>query len=221
MHTVLQRGPRNPSPTRGSCEDAGVPPIVLITGAAAVGKTTTARALAGAFPRSIHLPVDDVRHMVVGGMAWPGPDWHDALIEQVALARGAVIRTAGDYAAAGFSVVIDDFFDPLGMREYRSMLTGPETIAVLLHPSEAVARRRNAERNGGVPNPMDERAIGHAYGFLGPALDELTADGWLVLDTTDLDVQATVEAILDRLGLDRSSDVGPKDQGSLAPAPIG
>jgi predicted kinase len=172
------------------------PSVFLLVGSASVGKSTTARALAARFERSVHIPVDDLRHMVVGGMAWPSPEWGDELQRQVALARGAAVRMALDYAAAGFAVVIDDFYDPMGMREYRELLARPDTLGVVLHPAEEEARRRNAARGGGTPEPYVEMAITHAYGFLAPAIAGLAAGGWLVLDTTRLDAAATVEAIL-------------------------
>jgi predicted kinase len=170
-------------------------PIFLVAGAASAGKTTTARALAGAFERGVHIPVDDLRRLVVAGIALPSPDWGDELVRQVAVARAAAVGMALDHAGAGFAVVIDDFFDPRGLREYRELLGRPGVHGVLLHPTAAEARRRNAARAGG-PDPSAERAIAHAYGFIAPLLDGLAADGWLVLDTTELDVAATVDAIL-------------------------
>jgi predicted kinase len=169
-------------------------PIVLVAGPASAGKSTTSRALAATFERGVHVPVDDLRAMVIAGAAPPAPGWGDEVQRQVALARAAAVAMARSYAAAGFAVVIDDFFDPLGMREYAALLASGEARAVLLLPSADEARRRNLAREGG-PDPTAERAIGHAYGFLPPRLERLRAEGWLVLDTTVLDAAATVAAI--------------------------
>ncbi len=169
-------------------------PIYLIVGSTSAGKSSAAHALAASFERGVHIPVDDLRHMVVAGLASPAPGWNEELVLQIALARAAAVRTALDYAAAGFTVVIDDFFDPLGLREYRGLLAEPGAFGVVLYPTEAEVRRRNAARIGTL-DPSAEMAIGHAYGFMGPMLDGLVADGWLVLDTTTLDVAATVAAI--------------------------
>ena len=169
-------------------------PIYLLVGSTSAGKSTAARALAASFERGVHIPVDDVRHMVVAGIASPAPGWSEELVRQIALARDSVVRTALDYAAAGFAVVIDDFFDPLGLREYRGLIARPEALGVVLYPTEAEARRRNAGRSG-TPDPSAEMAIGHAYEFMGSMLHGLVADGWLVLDTTTLNVAATVAAI--------------------------
>jgi hypothetical protein len=118
---------------------------------------------------------------------------------------------ARDYAAAGFTVVIDDFFDPLGLREYRELAARPESLGVVLYPTEAEVRRRNAAR-AGTPDPSAEQAITHAYGFMAPVIDELAADGWLVLDTTTLDVAATVKAIR------AAGHHGPSGHGLRGPA---
>jgi len=170
-------------------------PIYVLVGSAAAGKSTAARALAASFERGVHIPVDDLRHMVVAGIAWPAPDWDPELARQISLARSAAIRMAVDYAAGGFAVVIDDFLDPLGLREYRALVTSRSAGGVVLYPTEAEVRRRNAVRHGGRPEPFIEVAITHAYGFMAAVVPELAADGWLILDTTTLDVAATVAAI--------------------------
>ena len=38
--------------------------------------------------------------------------------------------------------------------------------------------------------------IRQVYGWLEPRLDDLAAEGWLILDTSDLDVAASVDAIM-------------------------
>jgi len=191
-------------------------PIFLLVGGPGVGKSTTSRALAATFPRSIHVPVDDLRHMVVAGLALPGPEWAPELARQITLARGAAVRMALDYAEASFAVVLDDFYDPKGLAEYRELLARPEAQGIVLFPDQAEARRRNAARSPGEAGAYIDGAIPTAYGFLEPALERLAAEGWLVLDTTDLDVEASVAAILDHARL-RSPRSGAA--AGTAPAP--
>lgn len=179
-------------------------PIFLVVGGPGVGKSTTSRALAATFPRSIHVPVDDLRHMVVAGLALPGQHWPAELVRQIALAREAAVRMALDYAEAGFAVVLDDFYDPNGLAEYRELLARPEAQGIVLFPNQAEARRRNAARSPGEAGAYIDEAIPTAYRFLEPALERLAGDGWLVLDTSDLDVGGAVAAILDHARL-RSS----------------
>jgi predicted kinase len=171
-------------------------PIFLVVGGPAVGKSTTSRALAATFPRSVHIPVDDLRHMVVSGLSLPEPDWGEELMAQVRLAREAAIRMALDYAEAGFAVVLDDFWDPPGLVEYRTLLGRHGTHKVLLYPTADVAHRRNRARSGDQGDSYIDEAIPIAYEILVPVIGRLPAEGWLVLDTTGLDVEASVAAIL-------------------------
>ena len=69
-------------------------PIFLVVGPPAVGKSTTSRSLAAHFPQSIHVPVDDLRDMVVSGLVLPGQDWSAELALQVNLARQSATHSA-------------------------------------------------------------------------------------------------------------------------------
>jgi len=171
-------------------------PIFLVVGGPGVGKSTTSRALAATFPRGVHIPVDVLRDMVVTGYRLPGPDWSDELVRQIRLAREAAIRMALDYADAGFAIVIDDFWDPLGLAEYRALLERPRTHKIVLYPSEDEARRRNRARSGDQDGSYIDSAIPIAYAILEPVIGQLPEKGWLVLDTTGMDVATTVAAIL-------------------------
>jgi predicted kinase len=175
-------------------------PIFLIVGGPGVGKSTTSRALAATFPKGIHIPVDDLRAMVVSGCQLPGPDWSEELVRQVRLAREAAIRMALAYADEGFAVVLDDFWDPLGLAEYRAFLERPSIHRVVLYPTPEEARRRNRERSGDDGGAYIDEAIPIAYGILAPVIRRLPDEGWLVLDTTSLDVASAVMAITEHTG---------------------
>lgn len=172
--------------------------IFLIVGAPAVGKSTTAHALAGRFPKSIHIPVDDVRDMVVSGLAYPGETWGADLIEQLKLARESVTQVVRTYSKAGFTVVIDDFWDPFShLHEYGPMFEGPSVHKVLLYPEQQAAEERNRKRSG--PNGETdyiEGGIRMVYENLKGEVENLRREGWLVVDTTGLSVEATVEHIV-------------------------
>ena len=187
---------------RGPEAAGAAAPIFLLVGGPAVGKSTTSRALAARFGKSVHVPVDDLREMVVAGLNLPNPDWGEELVRQIALARGVAIGMALDYAAAGFAVVIDDFYDPRGLVEYRALLGRPTTHPVLLYPTPDEARRRHAARSGGGPGGASiDAVVSHAYSALTPVVGRLEREGWLVLDTTRMSVDATVAAILEHARL--------------------
>lgn len=175
-------------------------PIFLVVGGPASGKSTTSRALATTFDRSVHIPVDDLRHMVVSGLALPAADWGPDLVAQVRLGREAGIAMAVAYADAGFAVVMDDFWDPNGLREYGEVLARPDARGVVLHPSLEETRRRLHVRAGAAGDPYIEAALPFARGVLDQVVDRLPSEGWLVLDTTHMDVAQVVEAILEPRG---------------------
>jgi chloramphenicol 3-O-phosphotransferase len=178
-------------------------PIFLVVGAPAVGKSTISRALAARFERSIHIPVDDLRHMVISGLVLPDPGWGEPLVEQIALARRTTIGAAIRYADAGFAVVIDDFWDPPGLLEYDEMPAGRAFHRVLLRPDRDEALRRNDGRHGDDPmRAYLDQGINLVYDALETevARVRLARGRWLVLDNTNLPVDAAIERILDHAG---------------------
>ena len=74
----------------------------ILSGVPGSGKTTVAAALAKRYPRSVHLPMDDLRQLVVSGLASP-LEWTQETALLFALARRNAGRIAADYAASGFT----------------------------------------------------------------------------------------------------------------------
>ena len=172
--------------------------IFLLVGAPAVGKSTTAHALAAHFQKSIHIPVDDIRDMVVSGRLLPGPEWSKGLVEQVALARASVSQMALNYSKAGFVVVIDDFWDTNShLQEYDSLIN---LHKIMLLPSQQAAEERNIKRAGtGDGNPYIADGIRTVYEQLRNDFPNGERSGWKVVDTTDLNVESTVAQILTKI----------------------
>lgn len=172
--------------------------IYKVVGAPAVGKSTTSRALAARFTKGVHIPVDDIRTMVVAGLVLPSPAWGDDLVEQVTLARTSAVHMALAYQQAGFAVAIDDFWDPHHASDYRALDTHPHTHKILLYPGQDEAHQRNLQRSGGSPaRAYIDEGIRFVYGQLPAAVPELARDGWVIVDTTSLSVEETVSAILE------------------------
>jgi len=175
-----------------------VPSIFFLAGAPAVGKSTTAHALAAHFQKSIHIPVDDIRSMVVSGVEHPGVAWGRGLIEQLAVARECVTQMALSYRSAGFTVAIDDFWDPNSMlREYQRLFQSPDVHRILLYPSRQAAEVRNQKRDGSAYITDGIRTV---YENLQAEIPTLEHEGWRIVDTTDMDIEATVSDILARAG---------------------
>ncbi len=164
-----------------------MPPIFLIAGSPASGKSTIARLLAQRAAKGLHIPVDDLRTMVHGGVVHPGPAWSADLIEQLDLARKTAADMALRYHSAGFLVAVDDFFDPYsGLGEYEALQSaGRDFHRVILmpHPDVAIARLRVRQPHSGMRDMMEEaiRALHEKITALEPTL---TAQGWHLIDTS-------------------------------------
>ena len=178
-------------------------PIFIIIGPPAVGKSTTSRAIAAHFPKSIHIPVDNFRDMVVSGLVLPGAVWSDELAQQISLARSTVVHMALSYQAAGFVVVIDDFWDADLPLDYKALFNQPNLQKIILRPLQEEAHQRNLNRSGDSPaRAYIDGGIRSVYEQLNSALPQLQRDGYLIIDTTQLGVEATVAMILQRCGYD-------------------
>ena len=174
-------------------------PIFLVVGPPAVGKSTTSRALAAHFPRSIHIPVDNMRDMVVSGLELPGAVWTDEMTRQVSLARISVVHMALTYRQAGFAVVMDDFWDPGRLADYVDLFALPAVHRVTLFPAQGQAHQRNLQRSGDTPaRAYIDEGIRIVYKELNAFVPQLAGQGWVVLDTSELSVEASVAAILQR-----------------------
>lgn len=173
-------------------------PIFLLAGGPAVGKSTTAAALAARFAKGVHIPVDALRDMAVSGQVLPGPDWSPELVHQLLAAREGAVYLALAWHRAGFAVVIDDFWDPnSGLVEYTELFDHPQTRKILLYPSRDAARGRNRVRSGsGAAVDYIDDGIRLVYEHLDAAVDDLAAQGWWVLDTSETAVEDVVSDIV-------------------------
>jgi predicted kinase len=117
-------------------------PPLLLTGGPAVGKTVTARTLAEVIPRTAHVDVDDLRHLVRNGHAAPW-DGDDGAAQQVLGVRNAA-GLARNFLASGFHVIITDVATSATLAVYRELL--PEVVVVHLVTSFVEARRRARTR---------------------------------------------------------------------------
>lgn len=169
-------------------------PIFLIVGAPAVGKSTLSKAIALSFEKSIHVSVDDLRDMVVSGYIMPSPEWPAAIVEQLGLARETAVHIARTYQPAGFTVVIDDFYDPNHLIEYEALDDRWPVNKILLYPDQAAAHARNFQRSGG--DAYIDDGIRLVYNSLQGQAHALKARGWLVLDTTSMTVEETAAEII-------------------------
>jgi hypothetical protein len=98
------------------------------------------------------------------------------------------------YHAAGYTVIIDDFWDPqTQMSEYSELFVHSTVRRVLLYPSQQKAHDQNLQRSG--PGPLQaylDEGIKIVYADLRNVVSGLAHQGWHVLDTTTDTVAETV-----------------------------
>jgi predicted kinase len=87
-------------------------PVIVVSGAGGVGKSTVSRLIAAAFDRSVHLNTDDFMASVVSG--WVDPNLPGA--EQQNEAVGAALAvSAMSFAEDGYAAVVDGYIFPEGV----------------------------------------------------------------------------------------------------------
>ena len=179
---------------------SSIPPIFLITGVPGAGKTSVAEMLMQRFPFGVHIPVDSIRDWVQGGKAHPLPLWTDEATRQFRLARRMAVETARLYGAEGFAAAIDDVvFPEEAERIYVEPLSGHLLHKVLLRPKIETALDRNATRLNKI---FDTGLLTEFIPGIHEAMSEseFREAGWMVIDSSELTIEGTVDDILRRVG---------------------
>jgi predicted kinase len=168
--------------------------IIAITGIMAAGKSTVAQALAERLPRSVHLRGDSFRRMIVNGQASMEPPLSAEAEAQLRLRYELAAMCAGQYHAAGFTVVYQDIILGPILADVANLLrqTAP-TAMIVLTPSPDVVQAREAGRS-------KTGYAGWTPEDLHTGLHATTPRLGLWLDTSTYTVNETVDTILARLG---------------------
>jgi chloramphenicol 3-O-phosphotransferase len=152
--------------------------VVLFGGPAGAGKTTLAAAWCATRQRAAHLQLDDVRSLIVSGLADPqsgGP----LVGQQYDLAVEATCAAARAFALSGYDVAIDDVLEPAPFeRIWRPNLQDLDFQVVIVLPQLNEVLRRSAGRSKRVRQDLS-------------SAQHLALQAWpreLRLDTTGLDV---------------------------------
>ena len=172
--------------------------ILLIIGSPASGKSTISKEIAKRSSRGIHIPVDDLRTMVHGGIIHPGvPGWPPELVQQLELARKTAIDMALRYCESDFLVAIDDFWDPHShLQEYASLTKRSNLTKVILRPSVSATIARNHARQA--PSTF-RNTLDDAIKLVNTELDKheetLMEQGWHMVDTSNDTIEESVVRI--------------------------
>lgn len=188
-------GARIPPARRCPSVHAGrVTAVWLVTGAQASGKSTVADLLARRFDRGVHVRGGQFYCWAVRGWVHVGdPDEREAR-RLLDLRYRLSALVANEYAAAGFTTVVQDNIYGADVERWLDAISAGEKHLVVLRPTIHVVEARDAHR---------QRTIGKvAYrGGFTPAINDqhvasTRQDLGLWLDTSDLSPEETVDVIL-------------------------
>jgi len=179
---------------------SGAVTVILVTGIQAAGKSAVAQALAERIDRSVHVRGDLFRRMVVNGRADMGPAEPGAeAIRQLRLRYALAASVADGYAAAGFTVVLQDIVLGAYLPEMVAAIKTRPLQVVVLAPRPEVVQERDQARQA-ARGKVAYKAGDEGIAELDARLRRETPRIGLWLDTSDQTVAAAVEAILARAG---------------------
>jgi predicted kinase len=117
-------------------------PVLVLTGGPAVGKSTTAVALARERARAAVVEVDDIRQLVLTGGAAPWDGSEGRAQQRLGALNACALAT--NFSNNGFDVVVTDVLTPETALLYRQ--AAPSCTIVRLYVDRAEAHRRARTR---------------------------------------------------------------------------
>lgn len=162
---------------------------MIVTGPPGAGKTTVARLLADAFPRSVHLHTDDFWGFIRRGAIAPYlPEAH----AQNTTVMHVLARAAVAYAEGGYDVVVDGVIGPWFVDRFRAEAAAggvPLHYAVLRPDEPTTVGRAVARGEGELTDPEPVRSLHRQFTDIGEYEPH-------VLDSSRLTPERTAEAVL-------------------------
>ena len=167
--------------------------MLLITGISAAGKSTVAELVAGRLDHAVHLRGDVFRRMVVSGRRDMSPAGGAEALEQLWLRHKLSAMVADEYAAAGFTVVLQDVIIGRYLQQMVDVIRArPLAVAVLCPDASAVAAREAGRPKSGYGTE------GFDVGSLDRIFRDETARLGVWIDSSEQTPEETAEEVLRR-----------------------
>ena len=163
--------------------------VFIISGIPGAGKTTVSRLLAERLGNGVHIESDQLQAWIRSGGVWPNEEPAAEAQRQLRLRTRNVCLLADSYREAGFTPVIDDVVIGSRLQDFLAYLRSRPVRFVLLTPAVDVVERRDAERG--------YKQVFSIWGHLDAVMRRETPQSGLLLDTSAMTADETVDAILD------------------------
>jgi energy-coupling factor transporter ATP-binding protein EcfA2 len=160
--------------------------VLVITGPPGAGKSTVARALAARLDHAVLVRGDDVLACVVSGFVEP---WLPEADGQNRASLAATAATAREYAIGGYAVIVDAVLGPWHLDAFLTTLGLPCGYLVL-RPDRSTTIDRAAGRCAESLTDVE------TVEFMWEQFADLGVHETHVIDTSALDVDAAVDAVL-------------------------
>ena len=163
--------------------------VVLFGGPAGAGKTTLARAWCATRPQAAHLELDEVRSLIICGLADP-QEASGVQEAQYRLSVEATCALARAFATGGCDVAIDDVFEPDAYERYwRPALDGLPWKLIVILPSLETTLARSRQRTTHIREEHTRTQHARCCGW----------DQGVRIDTTGLDLDESLALVISRL----------------------
>lgn len=168
-----------------------MPSVLVLSGPPGAGKSSVAERLVARVPRGVLLAQDDFFAAVRSGFI---PPWREESGAQNEAVVRACAAAAAEFARHGYDVVVEGIVLPWALAHYRDLLGAADIVPVyqVLLPSSAAVLAR------GLPRP-DKAIVTPAIYAQMHAQFAAVHEG-TPLDTTALDLEATVAAVIRQTG---------------------